>query len=259
MSVATVDWYDYPEYYEMAFADETEDEADFVEAACKKYVEFPVRRMFEPGCGGGRLVFEMGQRGYYPIGLDNNKKMLAYFRGRLKRHKIEGEVINGDMTDFDLPEPADIAMCTFNTFRHLLTEQAAIDHLQSVARNLRLGGIYILGLHLLPLDVDLESEELWEAKSGKTEVEFDLRVISASRRARKENICMTVQVKTPKKNLKMKTEFSLRMYTASQFRRTLHSVPAFELCDVYDFCYEIDEPLEFDDIITDTVFILKRV
>ena len=35
-------------------------------------------------------------------------------------------------------------------------------------------------------------------------------------------------------------------------------MPAFELCDVYDFWYEIDEPLKLDNQISDTVFILKK-
>ncbi len=38
----------------------------------------------------------------------------------------------------------------------------------------------------------------------------------------------------------------------------LNSVPAFELCDVYDFWYEIDYPLELNDVISDTVLILKK-
>jgi hypothetical protein len=48
------------------------------------------------------------------------------------------------------------------------------------------------------------------------------------------------------------------MYTAAQFRRLLAAVPALELCDVYDFWYEIDQPLHLDDRMSDTVFILRK-
>ena len=48
------------------------------------------------------------------------------------------------------------------------------------------------------------------------------------------------------------------MYTAAQFRRLLASVPSLELCDVYDFWYDIDDPLTFNDDFSDTVFILRR-
>ena len=53
-------------------------------------------------------------------------------------------------------------------------------------------------------------------------------------------------------------KFDLRLYKAPQFRRLFPSVPSFELCDVYDFWYEIDEPLKLNGEISDTVFILKK-
>ena len=56
------DWYDYPQYYDMAFAEDTKIEADFFEAVAQKYAISPLRRMLEPGCGGGRLVVEMASR-----------------------------------------------------------------------------------------------------------------------------------------------------------------------------------------------------
>ena len=51
-------WYDYPQYYDLAFRSETPMEADFLEGAGRKYCVFPVRRMLEPACGTGRLVAE---------------------------------------------------------------------------------------------------------------------------------------------------------------------------------------------------------
>ena len=58
-----VDCYDYPQYWDLAFRSETRLEADFIEVAARKYCEFPVRRLLEPGCGGGRLVIELAARG----------------------------------------------------------------------------------------------------------------------------------------------------------------------------------------------------
>ena len=48
------------------------------------------------------------------------------------------------------------------------------------------------------------------------------------------------------------------MYTARQFRRLLAGVPALELCDVYDFWYEIDQPMKLNDDRADTVFVLRK-
>ena len=170
------DWYDHPEYYDLSLRDETPLEAAFIEAACRKYCDFPVRRLLEPACGSGRLVVEMAARGYHVTGLDLNEKALDFLRKRLRRRKLRAEVLRADMTDFTLPQPADAAFCLLNSFRHLLSEAAARSHLEAVARNLRPGGIYILGLHLLPPDADENSIERWRSSQGKTQISTDLRV-----------------------------------------------------------------------------------
>ena len=58
--------------------------------------------------------------------------------------------------------------------------------------------------------------------------------------------------------MRLRDEFSFRLYTAAQFRRLLASVPSLELCGVYDFWYEIDNPMELNDDRTDTVFVLRK-
>ncbi len=161
------DWYDHPEFYDVSLCDETPLEAAFVEAACRKYCGFPVLRLLEPACGSGRLLTEMAARGYQVTGLDLNEKALAYLRKRLVRRRLSAEAYRADMADFRLPRPADAAYCMVNSFRHLLTEEAARRHLECVAEHLRPGGIYLLGLHLVPPDADLASIERWRTQAGQ--------------------------------------------------------------------------------------------
>ena len=85
-----------------------------------------------------------------------------------------------------------------------------------------------------------------------------MRVLETDRRRRLERLRVSLLVRSNGKVLRLRDDFSLRRYTAPQFRRLLAKVPGFELADVYDFWYEIDEPLELDDKISDTVFILRR-
>jgi SAM-dependent methyltransferase len=252
------DWYDHPEIYDLSLRDETPLEAAFVEAACRKYCDFPVRSLLEPACGSGRLVLEMAARGYDTIGLDLNAKALAYLRKRLARRQLSAEVIQADMTEFTLPQPVDTAVCMVNSFRHLLTEADARRHLECVAANLRPGGIYILGLHLVPPDADEDSIERWRTREGRTQVSTDLRVIAVDHRRRIETLQVSLRVRRGERQWRFRGRFDLRLYNATQIRSLLESVPAFELCDVYDFWYEIDYPLELNDEISDTVLILKR-
>lgn len=252
-------WYDAPQYYDLAFRPETGPEADFIEAACRKYCAFPVRHLLEPACGTGRLVVELARRGYRVTGFDLSQPSLTYLRRRLARRQLQATVFQGDMADFTLPRPVDAAYNTFDSFRHLLTEQDARRHLQCVAGNLRPGGIYILGFHLLPPDAPEDCIERWTERSGKTQVTVTLRVVSSDRRRRQETIRISLLVRRGAEELRLRDEFPLRLYTATQFRRLLAQVPAFELLDVYDFWYEIDQPLKLDNDISDTVFILRSL
>jgi hypothetical protein len=139
-----------------------------------------------------------------------------------------------------------------------LTEQAARRHLECVSQSLRSGGIYVLGFHLLPMDASEEDTERWTERQGRTQVTVTLRVLSTDRRRRIERLRVCLLARVGAKEVRLRDEFSFRMYTAAQFRRLLASVPSLELCGVYDFWYEIDHPMEFNDDRTDTVFVLRK-
>ncbi|MGE3776980.1 MAG: class I SAM-dependent methyltransferase [Pirellulaceae bacterium] len=250
--------YDMPRYLEATFREETRPEADFIAAACERYGRSNGRRLLEPGCGGGRLLVELARRGYQLTGFDISQPALAYLQRRLRRFRLSAEVFAGDLAQFQVSAPVDAAYCTYNTFRHLLTESSAVQHLQCVARCLRPGGIYILGLHLIPLDADESCIERWTGRVGKTEVRVTLRVVAFDRRRRIERLRLSLLARHPERVERCRTEFPLRLYTAAQFRRLLRQVPEFELCDVFDFWYDLDHPLTLNDDISDTVVILRK-
>ncbi len=251
-------WYDHPRYYDIAFRSETGPEADFIEAACRKYCGVPARSLLEPACGTGRLVAELAARGYRVTGLDLSRPALDFLRRRLARRKLRATVLQADMADFRLAQPVDAAYSTFDGFRHLLSEDAARRHLECVARALRPGGIYILGFHLLPPDAAEECIERWTERQGRARVTVTLRVLATDRRRRLETIRISVLARERAREVRFRDEFPLRMYTARQLRRLVASVPLLELCDVYDFWYEIDRPLVLDDRLSDAVFLLRK-
>jgi SAM-dependent methyltransferase len=250
-------WYDYPQYFDLGFSDETATEADFFVAAAERYAQHDVKRWLEPGFGGGRLVVEMARRGFDLTGFDNNAAALRYVQGRLKRAVMKADLFLADLADFHVSRPVDGAFCTFNTFRHLLSEEAALAHLRCVASAVAPGGIYILGMHLLPPDA---SEECLErsARRGQTKVTFTLRVTATDRRRRQERLKVNMLVRTARRELRLATEFPLRMYTAAQFKRLLAEAREWQLCDVFDFWYEIEHPLALNNELSDAVFVLRR-
>src|SRR5262249_25079487 len=149
----------------------TRREADFIEAACRKYCLFDTHRLLEPACGAGRLITELAAQGYEVVGFDLSQPALSYLRRRLARRRLSAGIFEADMADFHLGWQVDAAYCTVNTFRHLLTEKAARGHLECIARSLRVGGIYVLGLHLLPSHVHREdTTRRWTQQRGRGKV-----------------------------------------------------------------------------------------
>jgi len=256
--ILAASWFDYPQYYDIAFQAYTLGEANFIEAACLKYCPFDARRLLEPACGSGRLTTELAARGYQMVGFDVSQPALSYLRRRLTRSRLHAEIFEAEMSNFRIGQPVDAAYCVISTFRHLLTEQAARGHLECIARSLRPGGIYVLGLHLLPLGGDNEQSECWTQRRRQTKVTVTLRFLRTDRRHRIEDAQVCLMARSRSNELRLQHAFQMRTYSPRQFRRLLDSVPSLELCDVYDFRHDIEQPSALNDEATYTIVVLKR-
>lgn len=254
----TENCYDYPAYWDIAFRDETRLEAEFVAAVVNKYVTGNAARILDVGCGGGRLTVELASRGYNVVSYDLNENCVDYVIKRLSRRHLHADVSIGDMRTFISKPKCDIAVNTVSTFRHLLSEADALAHLDCAAKSVRRGGVYIIGLHLLPPDADLEDEEQWVAKHASTTVSVQMKVVSASRRSRLEVLQFQLDVVSGSKRYELQSEFKMRLYSAKQIRNLLSKSMHWQLVDVYDYWYDIEQPLELNNELGDTVLVLKR-
>jgi 2-polyprenyl-3-methyl-5-hydroxy-6-metoxy-1,4-benzoquinol methylase len=191
------DWYDYPQYFDLGFQDETEKEVRFLVKAFERFGTGKMKRILEPGCGSGRLVVRLAELGYDVTGFDLSDSMLKFLDQRLKRKGLTAKTYKQDMTGFSVDKPYDVVLNTFNTFRHLLDEESAVGHLQSVAKSLRRGGLFFFGLHIMPEDADEHCIERWRASTGKTSVHYTLRVVNWDRRKREETLRINMLIRKP--------------------------------------------------------------
>jgi SAM-dependent methyltransferase len=258
VKVISANWYDFPQYYDLAFQDETAREVSFFRAAFSHYARIPVRRVLEPACGSGRLVRAMAAEGYQVIGFDISRRALAYCRRRLKRHKLQATLFRADMRQFALRRPVDAAFNTFDSFRHLLTDKDALSHLNCMADAIRPGGLYIVGLHFFPPDAAEECLERWAARRAALRLTATLRVLRMDRRLRREWLRIVLTVRRGNSVVRIRHEFPLRIYTASEFLQLIRRSNKFELCEAFDFWYELEHPVEYSDSLVDTVVVLRR-
>ena len=250
--------YDFPQYYELLFGSDWRAEFHFLRACFEQHATRPVRSLFEPACGTGRLLCQFAKAGFQVGGNDLNEKAVAYCNQRLRRHGFPATVTVGDMAAFQLARPADAAFNTINSFRHLPTEETAAAHLKCLAAALAPGGIYALGLHLLPTRGPRDEEEPWVARRGHVQVNSRMWSKKVDRKRRMEHLGMTLDIWTPTKQFRIEDEMHYRTYTATQMFDLLSRVPELEHVATYDFAYDLRQPVEIGPTTQDVVLILRR-
>ena len=120
------------------------------------------------------------------------------------------------------------------------------------------GGLYLLGLHLLPTRGPRVDDEAWSARRGNLCVNSYMWSKGIDRRKRMEYLGMTFDIYTPTQHRRIVDSMVYRTYTAAQMRRLLRSVPDLAVIETYDFVYDIDQPVHIVPETEDVVFVLQK-
>jgi SAM-dependent methyltransferase len=250
--------YDYPRYYDLVYGSDWKAEFDLLLYCFENLATRKVRRVFEPACGTGRLMFRLAKAGYRVSGLDLNSSAVHYCNRRLERHGFPASAFVGDMADFRLPRRVDATFNMIGSFRHLVDGRAARDHLRCMAKCLGKGGLYVLGFHLTPTVGQPMEEESWSARRGHLCVNTHLWTVERNLRRREERLGMTCDVYTPTKTFRLTEEIIFRTYTRMQFQRMLAAIPELEIAAVFDFNYRYESPIQLGPETEDAVFVLRK-
>lgn len=250
--------YDFPKYYDLLFGSDWKAEFTFLQACFSKHADGKVGRVFEPACGTGRLLIKMAQADYDVGGNDLNEKAVDFCNDRLERFGFPRSVCVQDMSNFSVRKKFHAAFNLINTFRHLPDEKTAQSHLACMAAALRRGGLYVLGIHLDPTVGNRMEEESWSARRGNLAITSYMWSKGIDRRKRMEHLGITLDIYTPTTHRRIVDHMDYRTYTSDQFHKLLKNVPEFEVAEVYDFSYDIDQPHEITASSEDVVFVLRR-
>ncbi|MBI4597781.1 MAG: methyltransferase domain-containing protein [Candidatus Omnitrophica bacterium] len=184
--------YNYPAYYALGYRWNTEAECDFIEACVKAHgpedatrpldsisvargrPERATRvegRLLDIGCGAGRHLIELAKRGFSMTGVDLNPEMIAYVQQQAQAEDLTIAASVDDLRHLSIRGTFDAAYCVMDTFRFLLTSEEIVAHLQTVARLLAPGGLYLLDFWV-PRQWDQIGNEVyqWEQTEGETTV-----------------------------------------------------------------------------------------
>ncbi len=134
------------------------------------YVDFA--RLYGPeilelGSGTGRLTIPLARAGNAVTGLELSPGMLGQCRRKLETESqvVQSRItlMQGDMTDFQIPRMFDLAIAPCNTFCHMLSLEDMTKAMSCIHGNLREGGMLIIDNSLPDIAAMVES-------GGKEEV-----------------------------------------------------------------------------------------
>ncbi|MHB8080313.1 MAG: class I SAM-dependent methyltransferase [Candidatus Krumholzibacteriia bacterium] len=191
-------------------------------------------RWLEPACGTGRLLRLAAARGLRAVGFDRHPAMVAYAREAIARRGLgrRAHVFHADLTDFGdavAPGSIDFAFCTLNTLRHLPSDAAMLAHLDQVARTLRPGAVYAVGLSLTRYGEELPDEDVWTARRGGlrvTQLASYLPPDAAAGRPRRERVISHLVVATARGGEEHRDDvYDLRCYDERQWAALLRRSP----------------------------------
>jgi SAM-dependent methyltransferase len=182
--------YRHPRYYAIGYQWNTEAECDFIEACLRAYGPVPPlprrqtdhgetpphgprepARLLDIGCGAGRHLTLMAQRGYRLTGLDASSEMIAYVSEAVASAGLEATAQVDDLLHLTVGGTYEAAYCFMDTFRFLLTNEEIIAHLRAVAERLAPGGLYLVDFWI-PRQWDQAGHEIfqWERTEDHTTV-----------------------------------------------------------------------------------------
>jgi len=265
MEVLDESIYDHPKYYDLVFGADCAAETKFIRHCGEAYLEGRSAkkppedwRLFEPACGTGRLLHALAKKGHSVSGLDLNPRAIEFCNARLRRHGYPESTFVADMSDFRLRHRFDVAFNTINSFRHVASEKAAVDHLKCMAAATRPGGIYLLGIHLTPTKGLPSDGESWAARRGHLSIRTHMWTVDRNPKKRVERYGIRFDVHTPSRSFRIQDVLVLRSYTAAQMKKLIQASGSWEVAATYDFAYDTTEPIEVDAETEDVVYVLRQ-
>ena len=251
-------WYDLPTYYDVSFSYDMADELAFINNAFRKFIKSDNPKILEPACGTGRLLIPLTRKGFDCTGFDLNKNALTYLKHKLEKNSLHANIKYDDMINFSSQKKYDGIYCTVDTFRHILTEKSAIQHLENITKVLKKNGIYILGLHLIPKEKKIDKVIKWTSKRGRLTVKTIMSMIKLDKKKRRETLEVQLKIKRDKSTESYISKYSLRTYTLEQLLRTLDKIIDLEIINIYDEYYDISNPITLNSNSDYAVLLLRK-
>ena len=124
--------------------------ADRVLALATEHDLDKIDHVVDVACGTGVAAAKFAAAGYRVTGVDRSPPMLDQARQRIDEAGLDQvTLVEADMRDFCLDEPADLVTCMYDSLNYLLAEADLLAAFRSAAAALRSGGLYIFDMNTI--------------------------------------------------------------------------------------------------------------
>lgn len=121
-----------------------ERELTFLEWAFHHVCPCDVNQILDVGCGNGRFLIPLVRKGYTVTGLDSNQYMLEECSQRLKKQKLQADLIQKDLETMDYNSEYDALLCMDSVICYFLESERIINVLKKLRRALTPQGILVI-------------------------------------------------------------------------------------------------------------------
>lgn len=196
--------YKNPKYYEIAFSYRNiPSEVDFFEQVIKKFSKIKVRNVLELASGNSPYLEEWHKRGYKYFGLDLSREMLDFVKTRAEEKRTEATLFRGNMNTFSLGKlRVDLAYVLLGSL-YTKSNEEFFNHLDSVAKVLKSGGLYILD-GVVWFNILSDNKQSWTiSKRGiKVKATFRAHVIDPVAQIFRDDVILKISDHGEKKQIR---------------------------------------------------------
>lgn len=196
--------------------------------------------ILELGCGTGRVLLPLAERGHSVSGIDISPNLLTVAQGKIDQLDEPSRLtlVHGDIRSVVLPTTNfRFAYCVSNTLMHCTTQNDQLMVLQNAFRHLAVGGLLLIDLFnpdLVALSEVAGLQELadsWRTSSGSQVLKWSIRTVDPATQL--QETCFIYEELTKEGNAKKTAcPFTLRYLWPSEGKLLLE-LAGFELLSVW--------------------------